>query len=91
MAQVNTRSLHGFTYVSTSPSSLSTINASGAGIAGQHIWVLIINDATTARTITFGSNYKANGTLTGTVNKAAIVQFVSDGSSLYEVARTTGL
>jgi hypothetical protein len=52
--------------------------------------VLIINDATAARTITFGTNFKANGTLTGTVSNAAMVQFVSDGSNLY-VARTTGL
>ena len=75
----------------TANPNAATINASVVGTAGQHIWVLIINDATSGKTITFGTNFKPNGTLTGTVNKAAVVQFVSDGTTWYEVARTTGL
>jgi len=69
----------------------ATINASGVGTAGQHIWVLIINDATSGKVITFGTNFKPNGTLTGTVSKAAMVEFVSDGINWYEVARTLAL
>lgn len=69
----------------------ATINASGVGVAGQHIWVLIVNDATGGKVITFGTNFKPNGTLTGTISKGAIVEFVSDGASWWEVARTLAL
>ncbi len=70
----------------------ATVNASTAGSAGQHIWVLITNDATSVKTITFGTNFKSTGTITTTaVSKSAVVHFVSDGTSWYEVARATNL
>jgi hypothetical protein len=68
----------------------ATIDASGAGVAGQEITVLIANDAT-PRTITFGTNFRPSGTLVGTASKAATVRFVSDGTAWYESGRTTGL
>lgn len=69
----------------------ATINASAGGVAGQRMTVLIANDATSGKTITFGSNLKPNGTLVGTASKAATVSFISDGTAFYEVARQTGL
>lgn len=69
----------------------ATINASAVGIAGQEITVLIVNDATSGKVITFGTNFKPNGTLTGTASKGATVKFASDGISWYEVSRTLGL
>lgn len=69
----------------------STINASGAGTNGDLMQIIITNDATSGKTITFGTNFKPNGTLVGTASKTAVVSFVSDGSNWYECARVTGL
>jgi hypothetical protein len=69
----------------------ATFNASAAGNAGQEMTVLIRNDATAARTITFGTNFKAAGTVVGTTNKFAVVRFISDGINWYEVSRTLNL
>jgi len=69
----------------------ATINASSGGTAGQKLFIIITNDATANRTITFGTNFKPSGTLVGTTSKSALVQFISDGTSFYEVSRTTGL
>jgi|SRR5579859_2509612 len=69
----------------------ATINASAAGVAGQHIWVMITNDGTSGKTITFGTNFKPSATVVGTTSKTAVVHFVSDGTNFYEVARTLGL
>jgi hypothetical protein len=65
----------------------TTINASSGGTAGQHISIIIVNDATSGKTITFGTNFRSAGTVAGTVSKAATVQFVSDGTSWFEVSR----
>ena len=67
-----------------------TFNASGAGTAGQHMEIIIINDATSGKVITFGSNFRSSGTLTGVPSKASTIKFVSDGTSWFEVARTVG-
>lgn len=69
----------------------ATINASAAGIAGQHMWILITNDATSGKVITFGTNFLTTGTITGTASKSAVIHFISDGVSWFEVSRTLGL
>jgi hypothetical protein len=69
----------------------ATINASGVGVAGQSITLLITNDATAPKTITFGTNFVSSGPLVGTASKSALITFWSDGTSWYESARTTGL
>ena len=69
----------------------ATINASGVGTAGQHMWILIVNDATSGKVITFGTNFKSTGALTGTTSKQATIHFISDGVSWSEVARTLNL
>lgn len=66
------------------------INATG-GTAGQTVTFIITDDATGGHVVTFGTNFKPNGTLTGTANKTATVQFVYNGTYWYEVSRTTGL
>lgn len=68
-----------------------TINATGTQVAGQIIILKITNDATLARTITFGTGFVSSGTVVGTLSKSAIVTFVSDGTNLYEVSRTLAL
>lgn len=69
----------------------ATITVSNSGVGGKRLILIITNDATSGRTITFGTNFTANGTLVGTASKTAIVEFISDGTTFYEVARTTGL
>ena len=69
----------------------ATINASAVGTAGQHMWILIVNDATSGKVITFGTNFRSSGTLTGTASRQATIHFISDGVSWSEVARTLNL
>jgi hypothetical protein len=67
-----------------------TINASD-GQAGQRATFIITDDATGSHAVTFGTNFKANGTLTGTADKTATVDFACDGTDWCEVSRTTEL
>jgi len=69
----------------------ATINAATAGLAGQHMWVIIVNDQISGKTVSFGNNFKTAGPLMGSPGKSATLQFVSDGTAWYEVARTANL
>jgi hypothetical protein len=69
----------------------ATINAVTPGLEGQHMWVIILNDQLSAKTVSFGNNFHSAGPLTGAPGKAATLQFISDGTAWYEVARTTNL
>jgi hypothetical protein len=69
----------------------ATINAATGGLPGQHMWVIIVNDQLSAKTVSFGSNFKSAGPLTGSPGKSATLQFISDGNVWYEVARTANL
>ncbi len=66
----------------------ATINASAGGNAGQMITITITNDATSGKTITFGTNFKPSGTIVGTTSKVAVIGFISDGANWYEQYRT---
>ncbi len=69
----------------------ATINAVTAGLPGQHMWVIIGNDQISAKTVSFGNNFKSAGPLLGSPGKSATLQFISDGTAWYEVARTGNL
>ena len=69
----------------------ATINATTAGLPGQHMWVIVLNDQISAKTVSFGNNFKSAGPLMGSPGKSATLQFISDGTAWYEVARTTNL
>ena len=69
----------------------ATINAATGGLAGQHMWVIIVNDQLSGKTVSFGGNFKSAGALLGSPGKSATLQFISDGNVWYEVARTTNL
>lgn len=75
-----------FTTTTVHATGNATINATN-GTTGQKITFLITNDATTGKTITFGTNFVANGTLVGTVNLTATVVFTYNGSSWQETSR----
>lgn len=78
--------------IRTSPNAgNATLSAATGGLPGQHMWIIIANDNTSAKTITFGANLLSAGPLTGVVGKSATIHFVSDGTAWYEVARTVGL
>jgi hypothetical protein len=64
----------------------ATINAVG-GTAGQNVDFIITNDGSAARTITFGTGFKTNGTCIGAVGKVTHISFKYDGSSWWEIAR----
>jgi hypothetical protein len=65
----------------------STFNASTPGVSGQVLLVRINNDATSARTITFGTNLRSTGTVVGTASKAITVTFISNGAAWVEASR----
>ena len=67
------------------------INAATSGLPGQHMWIIVVNDQLSAKTVSFGNNFKSAGALSGSPGKSATLQFISDGSVWYEVARTTNL
>lgn len=69
----------------------ATIRAATPGLAGQHMWIIIANDQLSGKTITFGENLRSAGPLQGAPGKTATLQFVSDGTAWYEVARTANL
>jgi hypothetical protein len=64
-----------------------TINLATVPTAGQHFTIILPNDAVSGRTVTFGTSFRAVGTLVGTTSKAATITFVSDGTSAFEVSR----
>ncbi len=69
----------------------ASLSAATGGLPGQHMWIIIANDTTSAKTISFGANLLNAGLLTGVIGKSATIHFVSDGTAWYEVARTVGL
>jgi hypothetical protein len=69
----------------------ATINAATPGLPGQHMWVIIVNDQLSGKTVAFGNNFKSAGPLMGSPGKSATLQFISDGTVWYEVARTGNL
>ena len=69
----------------------ATINATTAGLPGQHMWVIVVNDQLSGKTVSFGNNFKSAGPVMGSPGKSATLQFISDGTTWYEVARTANL
>lgn len=78
--------------LTTSAIGNATINASSGGTAGQWMWVIINNDATASRTITFGTHFRTATTLSpGATSKAATIGFISDGTSWFECGRAVNI
>lgn len=61
--------------------------------AGVRCSVMVLTSGTTSYTITFGTGFKPVGTLaTGTTtNRIFVVNFISNGTSLYEAGRTAAM
>lgn len=81
-----------FTVTTVNATGSVTFNATSGGTAGQHVYIIITNDATSGKTITWGTNFKPQAaTLVGITSKTSTIEFLSDGTSLWEISRITGL
>lgn len=77
--------------------TITTVNAIGAtsivassgGVAGQYLDILITNDSTSGKNITFGTNFSPTS-LVGITSKVAEISFVSNGIKFYEKSRVLG-
>ena len=78
--------------VKVSPSATGTLTTT-VPAAGHRRTVILLQASTTAKTITFGSGFKPTGTLAlgTTANRVFVVNFVSDGTNLYEAGRTAAM
>lgn len=77
--------------IACTSSTSSTITAT-APRAGYVLRISFTTDGTAGNVITFGTGFKTTGTYTlSTANKYYTITFVSDGSNLIEVSRTTAV
>jgi hypothetical protein len=78
-----------FLHNPTEDTTISPINLA----PGQYITIMVVTINTTTRNLTFGGNSKSTGVLASgaTSGKTFIVTFLSDGTNLYEVSRTTAM
>lgn len=74
----------------TTATGNSTVLTSYVPNAGGLLTVQVTNDASGARTITFGTGFRATGTLVGTNSKILLVSFASDGTTWNETGRSVG-
>ena len=78
--------------IACTSSTASTITASSVPRAGYILRLSFTTDGTGGNVITFSTGFKTTGTytLTGT-NKYFTITFVSDGTNLIEISRTTAV
>lgn len=77
-----------YTVTTVNATGSVTFNATAGGTAGQQMTILITNDATSAKTITFGTNFLSTGTLTASAaSRHTSITFCSNGTSWFETGR----
>ena len=78
-----------FTNTPTETTSITAVNFA----EGQEITIIFLTSGTSSYTTTFGTGFVSTGTLaSGTSDaKRFVVKFVSDGTRLIEVSRTTAM
>lgn len=78
--------------VKTSPSATATLTTT-VPAAGVRCSLVLVQTATTAKTITFGTGFKPQTTLAlgTTANRQFVVNWISDGVSLIETGRTAAI
>ena len=81
-----------FEVIQVSPTATGTFTAT-VPPAGSRRVMLILQTATTAKTMTFGAGFKPSTTLAlgTTANRMFVVEWVSNGSFLYEQGRTAAI
>lgn len=73
----------------TTATGNSSVISSFVPASGAILNIQIANDSGGARTITFSTGFRATATVVGTASKIILVQFVSDGTTWNEVARSS--
>lgn len=78
-----------FTLTPAEAESISIINMT----VNQPITLIVLTSGTSSYVLTFSTGFKTTGTLTTGTTSARyfIVQFISDGTNVYEVSRTTAI
>ena len=79
-------------FVQVTPNATGTFTTN-VPVVGTTCTLIVLTSGTTSYTMTFGTGFKSTGTLaTGTVTaRRFVLQFVSDGTSLIEAARTVAI
>ncbi len=80
------------TAVKVTPTALATYTTT-VPVAGSVRHMIILTSGTSSFTITFGTGFKPTATLATGVTSARVfvLEWVSDGTNLYEVARTVAM
>ncbi len=80
-----------FTLVLPTSSNAATVNVNASTLVAG-ITVRLLVSGASGGLFTFGTGFrKQTGTFPAVVNTAAVITFISDGTNLYEVSRTTAL
>lgn len=80
--------------VTITPTGACTFNTTSVAAAGHELTFVITTSGTTSRTLTWGTNFKAAGTLaTGTVTakKFCVTFKCLDGTTWIEISRTPAM
>lgn len=79
--------------ISHTPTQSESITVGTLPVAGTELWLVVTTSGTSSFTLTFSTGFKITGTLaTGTSSgKVFVINFISDGTNLNEVARTTAM
>ena len=78
--------------IACTSSTASTISAATVPRAGYVLRISFTTDGTAGNVITFSTGFKTTGTYTlATANKYYSIVFVSDGTNLIELSRTTAV
>lgn len=87
---INPTTVHTFTLT---PAQAETISSTSVPPAGTPVYLIVTTSGTTSYTLTFGTGFKVTTTLaTGTTSaKVFVVTFISNGTVLNEVSRTTAM
>lgn len=76
------------------PTGTCNINASEiTANVGQRVTLIVLTSGSSSYVLTFNTNFLSTGTLTtgATTAKTFVVDFVSNGTTLIEVSRTTAM
>lgn len=77
--------------VTTAAVGNSTISNTVVRRKGTTIDIVFLNDASGARTITFGTGFRTTGTLVGVASQYRTIGFISDGTTFIERYRTASM
>ena len=86
---LDTTAANNFFITTTSAVGNATLTAGTINPQGQQIQIVITGDATAVRTITFGTGFLSQGTLSTVQSKTVVIDFTSNGTAYIETGRTT--